>query len=107
MATTIKFLTEAQAREIRKAISKEIGSRKSVFPRKGLWIITHPLSHPNLKYHKDAHIHQSGILEQSLVFVAGRDKIRRGIPTIEQLKDLYYIDYGKGKIRWGDYKREL
>lgn len=106
MVTTIKFLTEAQAREIRKSITDSLGSRKNVFPRKGIWIIVNPLDNPQLEYKGDGYA-EFDIDTPSLVFVAGRDKIRRGIPTIEMLKDTHYIVYPHGKYKWGQYQRVL
>lgn len=106
MVTTIKFLTEAQAREIRKAITDELGSQKRVFPKKGFWVITNPLTQPVLEY-KGVAVTHLGDEAQPLVFLAGRERHRRGIPTIEMLSHIHYVVYPKGKYKFGQYRREL
>lgn len=106
MVTTIKFLTEAQAREIRKAITEEIGSQKRVFPKKGFWVIRNPLTQPKLEYKGEAVTHR-GDENTPLVFLAGRERTRRGIPTIERLTEIHYVVYPDRTYRFGQYRREL
>ncbi|MCG3256249.1 MAG: hypothetical protein KAU62_09205 [Candidatus Heimdallarchaeota archaeon] len=99
-STEVKNITEAQARKIRKAMTKELGNRR-YFSQSGSHAILNPLSeNPHYTWWGD--MYWDGTGQEPLVFHTSFYKETRRMPAIDEIRKIEYVLYPSGKYTFNE-----